>query len=406
MDENTVFLRLEGPFQAWGDAKYIIRRTKGAPTKSGVLGLVCSALGLSRKEAASKLPTLNGLRMGVRVDRPGREWWDWHTVGTPGPVHISRINLLDRRVGEEDEETYYFEWWDMKVSVNMSAEGKKKVTAKTKEYETLVTKRQYLGDASFLVALQGEPAVIAEIAEALCRPKRPVFLGRKSCPPSAPLFPSPRGNDDWTNPGRFENLEDALRKIPWRPRTKAERPFGRERMALPCLLEWRPGDNEKLPPDAELWYDAPISFAPPAHAPRAVLRKRTTAPVASPFMRTEPRPVRPRADYRNPKYRELREKRLREDNHLCVFCKSPANTVQHITYRRAGGYEKPEDLVSLCRLCHDAVTMLEYGHNMGMERIDPRDPFWRERIIKKRDDIIKYRSLEIRRRRLTQEEVE
>ena len=36
MSANTLFLRLEGPLQAWGDheSKFVIRRTAEAPTKS------------------------------------------------------------------------------------------------------------------------------------------------------------------------------------------------------------------------------------------------------------------------------------------------------------------------------------------------------------------------------------
>ena len=89
-----------------------------------------------------------------------------------------------------------------------------------------------------------------------------------------------------------------------------------------------------------------------------------------------------------------------------MFCKNPATTVQHVTYRRAGGNESPEDLRSLCRLCHDAVTMIEYGLGMGLDRINPEDPTWRDEIITKRDEIIAFRSLETRRRRLAPEEVE
>jgi 5-methylcytosine-specific restriction endonuclease McrA len=97
---------------------------------------------------------------------------------------------------------------------------------------------------------------------------------------------------------------------------------------------------------------------------------------------------------------------LDADHGLCVFCKSPAATVQHITYRRAGGDESQDDLRSLCRLCHDAVTMIEYGLDMGLDRINPEEPRWRERIIEKRREIIRFRSLETRRRKLAAEEVE
>ncbi|MBM3935490.1 MAG: HNH endonuclease [SAR202 cluster bacterium] len=117
-------------------------------------------------------------------------------------------------------------------------------------------------------------------------------------------------------------------------------------------------------------------------------------------------PPRPRADYRNSAYRTARKARLDDDGGLCVFCKSPATTVQHITYRRAGGDETRDDLRSLCRLCHDAVTMVEYGLGMGLDRINPEEPQWRAVIIEKRSEIIRFRSLETRRRHLTAAEVE
>lgn len=119
-----------------------------------------------------------------------------------------------------------------------------------------------------------------------------------------------------------------------------------------------------------------------------------------------PAPLRPRANYTNSEYRKRRHERLDSDHHLCVFCKSPATTVQHITYRHAGGNEQQGELRSLCRLCHDAVTMIEYGLGMGLDRINPEEFKWREQIIQKRNEIIEFRSLETRRRSLAAEEVE
>jgi 5-methylcytosine-specific restriction endonuclease McrA len=84
----------------------------------------------------------------------------------------------------------------------------------------------------------------------------------------------------------------------------------------------------------------------------------------------------------------------------------PATTVQHVTYRHAGGEERLEELRSLCRLCHDAVTMIEYGLGMGMDRINPEEQGWRSTILRKRDEIVTFRSLETRRRRLAAKEVE
>ena len=162
-----------------------------------------------------------------------------------------------------------------------------------------------------------------------------------------------------------------------------------------------------------MWYDVPLSFDPPAHAARFVIRRELTVGhdgmvkiADAPAQSSVKAPLRSRADYTNSQYRKRREERLDADRRLCVFCKSPATTVQHITYRRAGGNETPEDLRSLCRLCHDAVTMIEYGLGMGLDRINPEEGRWRDEILRKRDEIIRYRSLETRRRKLAAKEVE
>ena len=68
MSANTLFLRLEGPLQSWGDqqSKFVIRRSGEAPTKSGVIGMLCAALGVSRVEAAQGwLSKLAALRIGI-----------------------------------------------------------------------------------------------------------------------------------------------------------------------------------------------------------------------------------------------------------------------------------------------------------------------------------------------------
>lgn len=367
---NTLFLRLEGPLQAWGDtSKFVIRRTMDAPTKSGTLGLLCCAMGLSRKAARERLPELNSLAMGVRIDRPGMRWWDYHTVG---------------------------------AGIGMTTAGG---GLKTGAQGTLITRREYLADASFLVALQGDAKLIHEIAAVIASPKWPVFLGRKSCPPSVPVLVKPSVGEPWANPAGYDSLNAALGAIPWRPRYEAE--ATPHNGTVEALVEWqRASEDDVAPDDAVVWYDVPVCFDPPVHEPRFVLRDEMSVTIGSPLQQSTPRPPRPRADYRNSEYREKRKLRLEQDYHLCVFCKAPATTVQHVTYRHAGGNEQLEELRALCRLCHDAVTMIEYGHGMGLDRINPEDAHWREEIIRKRTEIIRFRSLETRRRKLAAEEVE
>jgi CRISPR system Cascade subunit CasD len=368
MNANTLFLRLEGPMQSWGnqESKFVIRRTSEAPTKSGVIGLLCAALGVCRSDAPNKwLPKLNALHMGVRIDMPGVRWWDYHTVGAG----------MQMRIAE--------------------GEGKTKVGA-------MLTRREYLCDASFLVSLQGEPRLISELTAAMHSPKWALYLGRKSCPPSRPVQEEP--------PATFRDLISSL-SIPWRRR------FNRKEddpSTVDCLLDWIPTDQQPdAPDDANVWFDVPVAFDPPAHVPRFVIRKQlrvgTNGEIdvaAIPAQNLTPRPSRPRANYQNTEYRKRRSQRLQSDHGLCVFCKGPATTVQHITYRRAGGDEAQEDLRSLCRLCHDACTMIEYGMGMGLDRINPEDVHWREAISNKRDEIIKFRSVAARKRKLHPEEVE
>jgi CRISPR system Cascade subunit CasD len=362
---NTLFLRLESPLQAWGghESKFFVRRIAEAPTKSGVIGLLCAALGVSRTDAPKAwLPRLRALRMGVRVDRPGTRWWDYHTVG-------AKMRMR-------------------------TAEGKTKEGA-------LLSRREYLCDASFLVALQGEEKLLEQLQKALQNPRWTLYLGRKCCLPSRPILAHDGGD--------FHNLETALCSLEWTPRYK-EDPVPED---LTAWLEWQASDSApQAPPEAEIWYDVPVSFEPPVHHPRFVVRRPFSVsdngqvrPASKPLQKLPALPPRPRANYQNSVYQKARLQRLAADHGLCVFCKAPATTVQHITYRRAGGQEQPEDLRSLCRLCHDAVTMLEYGHGMELDRINPEDPQWRQAIYEKRQQIIQYRSLEMRRRFLQPEEV-
>jgi CRISPR system Cascade subunit CasD len=152
---KTVLLRLEGPLQAWGtQGRFSIRETDGEPSKSGILGLVAAALGMAR-DNAQMLSRLVTLRLAIRVDREGRPLRDYHTAG-----------------GGKFRGQKYAVW----------ARG-------NKEGEVVVTQRHYLADASFVAALGGEDlALVDQIAKAVQDPVWPLFLGRKACVPSAPLF--------------------------------------------------------------------------------------------------------------------------------------------------------------------------------------------------------------------------
>lgn len=318
--------------------------------------------------------------MGVRIDLPGIRWWDYHTVGAGTKMRISELS-------------------DPKSHTDVGPERAAQTTLKDLKYKDgpLLSQREYLADASFLVALQGDPEIISMLSEALRKPIWTLYLGRKSCPPSRPV-----GEHE---PGFHLTLEDALASVPVQLRTKNDICPA----SLQCILDWIPAfDGEPAPETAEIHYDIPRSFQPPSHQPRFVVRKELhlkndvdaqQVPIGKPWY-----PSGSRADYNNTEYKKARAERLVIDNGLCMVCKAPATTVQHVNYRRAGGKEESEDLRSLCRLCHDACTMLEYGAGMGMDRIDPCNAAWREKILAKRSDIVRFRSLKQRRRKLNPEE--
>jgi CRISPR system Cascade subunit CasD len=163
----TLLLRCSGPMQSWGtQSRFNIRDTGREPSKSGIVGLLCAALGRPRTEPVADLAAL---KMGVRVDREGRLERDFHTAGKGG---------------------YY------RISGGMEKEN------------LIVSHRYYLADACFLVGLEGDPALLEVLHRALANPVWPLYLGRKAFVPSEPV---------WLADGLWyeADLLDALRGYPW-----------------------------------------------------------------------------------------------------------------------------------------------------------------------------------------------
>jgi CRISPR system Cascade subunit CasD len=345
---NTVFLRLSGLMQSWGtESRLQLRRTDSHPSKSGVLGMILCAMGVRREEAPSVLGPLGELRMGVRLDRPGTKDWDYHTVGAGIGIR--------------------------------KAEGGIKYTATTKEPETLLSRRQYLYDASFLVALHGEPETVRKVVDSLRNPVWPVFLGRKCCVPSEPVL---------DGEGDFADLRSALSSRNY----FSEWPEAGS-VTLKAIIEHPPGS--KPPAYAVLVYDVPRTLVNPSHGPRWVVEEEIEAPIAQIEIQSSAR-IRRSVNYTSLQWKEARRNRLSLDSGLCVFCKSPAEDVHHVTYERVGA-ELPEDLRSLCKICHDACTQLEYGRDLRTHRIDPADPGQRETILSQVRKLVAGRRLGRRR---------
>lgn len=203
---KTVVLRLEGPLQSWGtQGRFAIRVTDREPSKSGVLGLVGCALGMERNDGAT-LQQLRQLRMATRVDRQGELVRDYHTVGGGS----GREGIWSIKEGKHDRGL------------------------------TAVTERYYLADARFIVALGSEDTALVErVALALQSPCWPLYLGRRSCVPSAPVFA-----------GVYDiGPEKALRAIAYEDRRGEDLP-DRLRMVVEAAAE-----------DGTPRQDDPVSFA-------------------------------------------------------------------------------------------------------------------------------------------------
>jgi CRISPR system Cascade subunit CasD len=141
---NSIQLRLQGPLQAWGvDGAAHIRRTRNAPHKRAVLGLIRAAKGLSRDQSWPELENL-----------------EYHCVAIKTPHRM----------------------WDFATMQNVtSADG-------TYNHPQGIQEREYLADGVFLVELTGNESVLREVAEALEDPVFLLGLGRRDCIPSHPIL--------------------------------------------------------------------------------------------------------------------------------------------------------------------------------------------------------------------------
>jgi len=190
---SVLLMRLTGPMQSWGTRSRFTNRDTGLePSRSGVIGLLCAALGRPRDES---LEIFRPLRMAVRVDRPGRLMRDYHTAQNVRRADTKGIQ------------------------------------------ETVLSQRFYLADADFLVGLEGDEAFLNDLDAALCRPVWALSLGRKAFVPSLPVS---QGVVDGA-------LLDVLKNQPWYKRQRSEKPPKNLRFILEVgFAEGEPRQDEPL----------------------------------------------------------------------------------------------------------------------------------------------------------------
>jgi CRISPR system Cascade subunit CasD len=189
MSRSVLLLRLEGVWQSWGErSRWDVRDTGTEPTKSGIIGLLGCALGYPMRDPRLETELDAELRFGVRVEHPGRVVQDFQTVTDFLPTadggyryrgSTASVKSLDKLKAVWDATPY-----------------------------TIVSPRYYLEDASFLVALEGPEELLEKCATALAKPKWPIFLGRKACVPTRPIY-------DPAEQAKYPCIEVALARHGW-----------------------------------------------------------------------------------------------------------------------------------------------------------------------------------------------
>lgn len=194
---TVLLLKLSGPLQAWGnESRFTRRMTEREPTKSGIIGLIASAMGCSREDS---LEDFAELEFGVRVDQKGRLLRDFQT--------------------------------------ERSLDGKTVMP---------LSQRYYIADAKYLAALSGDDALLKRADNALNHPRWPLYLGRRSCPPDAPLSLGLHSE--------YADVREALSSEPWIAAEWYKKKHAADGK-LDAYFDAREGER------GEMRNDAPITFS-------------------------------------------------------------------------------------------------------------------------------------------------
>jgi CRISPR system Cascade subunit CasD len=155
-----LLIRLSSPLIAFGgetiDNFGVIR---DFPALSMVTGLIANALGWDRGDDALHNQLQERLRLGTRLESPGSRLTDFQTaqLGAADKAWTTWGTVEERRGGAASYDSPHLRY------------------------------RDYHADLMALLAVRLEPAddspTLEEVARALDRPQRPLFIGRKPCMP-------------------------------------------------------------------------------------------------------------------------------------------------------------------------------------------------------------------------------
>lgn len=177
-----LILRLASPLIAFGgEAIDNYGVIQDFPALSMVTGLLANALGWDRGDEAAHNRLQERLRIGSRLEQAGTRLTDFQTaqLGANDKGWTTWGQPEERRGGAASYDSPHLRW------------------------------RDYHADLCALVVLRLEPVdeapTLADLAQALDRPQRPLFIGRKPCLPTGRLV------DGWLE---ADNLLAALMQMP------------------------------------------------------------------------------------------------------------------------------------------------------------------------------------------------
>ncbi|MBF0546386.1 MAG: type I-E CRISPR-associated protein Cas5/CasD [Candidatus Riflebacteria bacterium] len=164
---DILLLRFDAPLMSFGGQIVDnFGKIQEYPALSLMAGLLGNALGFDHREAEKLNSLQERLRYAVRRDRPGVHITDYQRVDL-GQSSLSATSWTTR--GFMDER------------------GSGEATSGTH-----IRYREYIADAVYTIALRVENSMISptllDLEKGLKSPTRPLFLGRKSCLPAAPIF--------------------------------------------------------------------------------------------------------------------------------------------------------------------------------------------------------------------------
>jgi CRISPR system Cascade subunit CasD len=189
---NFLMLRYTGAFAAWGTnrgAGSAVRPTNTSPPKSGHIGGLGAALGLKREDP--RLLNLHQhLGFASRVLHHGPVLRDYHTALSVG--FSNRFGEVPRKQLRSRREAINLAMQEER-SFGLRRLRGEKAGVRLAVSKTNVSNRDYLQDVLYYICVWAKPGLaftLEEIQEAVVSPTFFVFLGRKSCPLSLPLFPT------------------------------------------------------------------------------------------------------------------------------------------------------------------------------------------------------------------------